>query len=193
MKENQLTYLVLAISERNDESAFDELFRYYFPGLISFTSSILKNDEEAEEVVEDVFIKLWNNRNLLSTINNLSRYLYTATKHTAFNYLKKSKRNITEEMGDELSFSLITPESRLINNENVKRIEDAINNLPSRCRLIFRLVKQEGMKYSEVAKLLDISERTVNAQMTIALSKLVEALDKALPEYAGYFSRKKNG
>lgn len=193
MKENQLTYLVLAISERNDESAFDELFRYYFPGLISFTSSILKNDEEAEEVVEDVFIKLWNNRNLLSTINNLSHYLYTATKHTAFNYLKKSKRNITEEMGEELSFSLITPESRLINNENVKRIEDAINNLPSRCRLIFRLVKQEGMKYSEVAKLLDISERTVNAQMTIALSKLVEALDKALPEYAGYFSRKKNG
>lgn len=193
MVKSRLSYLSNAIAENSDEFAFDELFRHYYSGLLSFAQSIVKINAPAEEIVQDVFVKLWDNRRMLPTIGNLSHYLYVATKHGCFNYLK-SRQNVSfEEIGDAFSYSLHTPETQMESNENMDKILTIINSLPPRCRLIFRLIKEEGMKYSEVAQLLNISERTVNAQMTTAFTKIVAELEKALPEFSLHYFKKKSG
>lgn len=193
MSESRLSYLIYAIAENSDEFAFDELFRKYFPGLLSFARSFIKNNHQAEEIVEDVFVKLWNDRRILTNIHNLSHYLYIATKHACINFLKSSQNVPFEEVGDAFLFSCQTVETQIISNENVEAILQIVNSLPPKCRLIFRLVKDEGMKYSEIARLLNISERTVNAQMTIAFSRIIEHLKKSLPEFRLHYYKKRSG
>ena len=193
MLKNNLQYLLNQVAKENSPHAFNELFRYYFPGLLSFACKILKNKQVSEEIVEDVFVKLWENRNVLPTIKNLSHYLYISTKHACFNYLK-SRNNISfEDLGDEFNYSIQTPESQMIGDENTKIILEIINSLPSKCRLIFRLIKDEGMSYQEVAQLLNLSVRTINTQMTIALSRIVDGLENSLPELSIHYSRKRSG
>lgn len=190
MTDDKIKYLIAAIAGNNDEYAFLQLYRHYFSGLLSFANSIIKNKQVSEEIVEDVFIKLWDNRNILPTIHNLSHYLYVATKHAAINQIKSKKNIMWDDLGDY--FLLSTPESALVDNENTKIILTVINSLPPKCRLIFRLVKDEGLKYNEVAQLLNISVRTVNAQMCIAITRIIAELEKLLPEFAIYYSRKRS-
>lgn len=181
---------ILRISKHDDQEAFRAVFEYFFPGLLSFAGSILKSQPLAEEVVEDVFVKLWQRRSTLPDIKNLSYYLYTATRNACINALEKQKkyRQISlDEAGEELTFSFSHSGTSLINKENCLRITEAINQLPPRCRLIFRLIKEDGLKYREVSRLLNISEKTVEAQMSIAIKKLVEKLKVDLPEFGGYY------
>lgn len=176
----------------NDERAFYQLFNHYFPGMLSFATSIVKNKQSAQELVENVFVKLWERRHLLVEIENFPAYLYTAVKNSCYTHLKNRPDFSFEDIGDEFAYNQ-TPETNLTQQENIKKILEAINALPPRCRLIFRLIKDEGLKYSEVAQLLDISERTVNAQLTIAIARISEALNKSLPEFSVYYGKKKSG
>ena len=180
MINNHLHTLCLAIAENDDQGAFGELFALYYPRLLSFAVTILKNRELGEEVVEDVFMKLWQNRKMLNAIKNINYYLLVAVKHTALDYLNKEKKvqfvsleNIELEPGDlELN-----PENALISRESILAIQKIIEFLPDKCKLIFRLVKESGLKYREVAELLNISIKTVETQMSIALSRVGAALE----------------
>lgn len=176
MLSEKLTKASVAVAENDDQTAFQELFRHFFPGMLSFATSYMKNKMMAEEVVEDVFVKLWENRKMLPAIRNLNYYLYVATKHAALNALKKDKAQEVifhiDELEEEILHFNRTPEDMMISEQTLKEIEGIINSLPGRCRLIFRLVKEEGLRYREVAELLNISEKTVENQMTIALQKL---------------------
>ena len=166
----------MLVAENDDQLAFQELFRHFFPGLLSFAEAYMKNRVFAEEVVEDVFIKLWENRKTLPAIRNLNYYLYVAVKHAAINYLEKNRRQPALFSIDQLEESVLcfrqTPEDLLISEELLKEITSIINSLPPQCRLIFRLVKEEGLKYREVAELLNVSAKTVENQMSIAFHKL---------------------
>lgn len=185
MTEQRKTYLISAIADYSDTSAFDELLSFHFPGLVSFASNILRDVQQAEEVVEDVFVKLWINRNTLVSIKNFSHYIYTATKYTAISALKTRKAILYDDFSEDFSLSYQEPENTYISKENVNAITQAINSLPPRCRLIFRLIKEERMKYDEVAQLLQISVKTVEAQMRIAIQKLTAALQQTVPELLG--------
>lgn len=184
MRSERLSYLIHAIAENGDEQAFDELFRIYYPALLSYTNSILKDKQDAEEICLDILFRLWQNRKILPTIKNLSHYLYIAAKHGAISYMrtkgyKASQKNIgLDEAGESFIYELSNHELRLINRETLEHINTAINTLPSRCRLIFKLVKEDGLKYSEVAQLLEISAKTVENQMVIAVKKLTAILEK---------------
>ncbi|ANH79770.1 hypothetical protein A8C56_01195 [Niabella ginsenosidivorans] len=193
MTESRKKYLVCSIAENNDQSAFEELFTFYYPGLVSFAAGILKDRQLAEEIVEDVFLKLWENRNTMVSINNFSHYMYTACKYAAINALKAKKKTFEEIPGDDfwLDDTYKGPETDLISNENMNEILQAINQLPPRCRLIFRLVKEEGMKYQEVAQLLQLSVKTVENQMIIAIRKIQDTLELFLPGLKKRFSKKK--
>lgn len=185
--------ILYRISE-SDEAAFGELFESLFPGLLSFAISILKDQHLAEEVVQDVFIKLWENRQTIDRIENISPYLYKAVRYTSIDALEKRKKFKSvsfEEVGETFTFSFGYQGSSLINKENCLKISEAISQLPAKCRLIFRLIKEDGMKYKEVAQLLDLSEKTVENQMNIAVKKLIEALKADLPEFPQYFLPKK--
>lgn len=191
MNEDRKRYLLLIIAENDDQAAFDELFTFYFPGLVSFASNILKDRQLAEEVVEDVFVKLWLNRKTMVSIKSPSHYIYTAVKYASITALKKRNTIFYEDYSTDMELTYSSPESVYISNENTNSINQAINQLPPKCRLIFRLIKEEGLKYEEVAQLLQLSVKTVESQMTIAIKKLTTTLQAMLPEMANQFFRKK--
>ncbi|HTG55227.1 MAG TPA: RNA polymerase sigma-70 factor [Niabella sp.] len=191
MNEDRKRYLLLLIAEQDDQTAFDELFSFYFPGLVSFASNILKDQQRAEEIVEDVFVKLWLNRKTMVSIKSPSHYIYTAVKYTALGALKKQNIIFYDDYSDDVELTYSSPESDYISNENISRINEAINHLPPKCRLIFRLIKEEGLKYDEVAQLLQLSVKTIESQMTIAIKKLTISIQQMLPDMAEYLLRKK--
>ena len=186
MPTTPLTTLCLQVAEQDDELAFGEIFKLYYPKLVVFAEAICKNAASAEEIVEDVFLKLWENRKTLPAINNLNYYLLVATKHKALDYLEKIKKHASVSLDHlEVEFGAIhiNPENTLISAETVRIIQSIINDLPQRCKLIFRLVKEDGLKYREAAELLNISIKTVETQMSLALSKIGAALQNSLPSH----------
>ncbi len=168
---------------KNDEKALQQLFELYGDGLLRFSVSIIKKKELAEEVVCDVFFQLWLQRKKISSIENIKAYLFTATKNTTLNYLEKEKRVRFSSL-DDISVTLpideICPETELISAELRNAIEQAIQHLPERCKLIFSLAKIEQFKYKEIAQILGISVKTIDHQLTIALKKIGEAIEQHL-------------
>lgn len=167
------------IVREKDRGAFEALYNHFFKRLFVFCLPIVRTKELAEEVVNDVFIHLWERRPVLGEINNPEVYLYVAVKNRALDYIRKTSSVVTEDLADihsdMISFSL-DPEQLMITEEMKKKIGAAVDKLPSRCKLIFKLIREDGLKYQEVAAILDISVKTVEAQMTIAMKKLTAAI-----------------
>lgn len=171
------------ISLNGDEMAFKQLFGLFENGLSRFTYSILKNKELSEEVVSDVFFKIWVHRAKISEIENFKAYLFTSARNISINYLNKEKRDkalLLEDIIVPLPFNEICPESELISKELKEIIGNAINHLPERCKLIYSLAKIEQLKYKEIANILDISVKTIDHQLTIAVRKIGDEIQRYL-------------
>ena len=143
--------------------------------LTDFARSILKSAEDAEEVVSDFFIAIWQRRASLRSIENPRLYFFVGVKNVALNKLTSKKRHQLPhdlEWQTSLKSVFFNPEELMLSAEIVKKVMKAVNELPPKCKIIFKLVKEEGLKYAEVAKLLDISVKTVEAQMAIALRRI---------------------
>lgn len=167
-----------------DQSAFRQVYTAYFKKLFQFALAIVRNRESAEEIVEDVFIRIWQQRTTLPAIQNLRVYLYTATKNTALNYLsRRAKESITEPFDHihiEMDGNQVDPEQILITAELYQKIQLAVERLPPRCKIIFKLVREDGLKYKEIAEVLNISVNTIDVQMAIAVKKIAAALQSEL-------------
>jgi RNA polymerase sigma-70 factor (family 1) len=166
-------------SETFGELAFEELYKRHFIRLFRFCYSIVHQKEPAEEIVNDVFLKLWQKRAVQPPITNPGLYLYISVKNRSLNYLRDKASVHVEELSERCNAYIrfeATPESLFLGAETLQRIRTAINQLPPRCRLIFSLVKEDGLKQKEVARLLDLSIKTVEAQLAIALKKLAISL-----------------
>lgn len=176
MAENEhIKRLLAAIALNNDQAAYKELFLLLHSRLKQFAYSILKSTEEAEELVSDIFIRVWQKREQLTRIESPVLYFYTAVKNLAFNRLEKQKRqpNISgEDWLVQLNSIYFDPEQLMLTEEMMRQIKKAVHDLPPRCRIIFKLVKEDGLKYREVAELLQLSIKTVEAQMAIALRRI---------------------
>ncbi len=167
------------IARLDDQQAYRELYTSLYSYLFGFAKTIVQSRESAEEVVSDVFIKLWERRKELEKIENLKVYLYVATRNIAFNYLDKQKRNSTNSIDDvESEFTSIDfdPEQLLITADMLALIQKAIDQLPPKCKIIFKLAKEDGLKYREIAEVLNISVKTVENQLAIALYKIGTAV-----------------
>jgi RNA polymerase sigma-70 factor (ECF subfamily) len=179
----------------NDEAAFRQFYTGNVFRLFQFAFTFVQNREQSEEIVNDVFLKLWQNRSRINQIDNISVYLYVAVKNTAANYLRRQKGKERVDMENHVVHHFYLspdPEQLLITDELRKRIAASIDGLPARCKLIFKLVKEDGLSASEVANILDISYKTVTTQLSIALKKLSAALLPSLPKnFSDSF--KKNG
>jgi RNA polymerase sigma-70 factor (ECF subfamily) len=122
-----------------------------------------------------VFIFIWEKRGRLPDIQSPLLYLYTATKNRALNNIARQKRQQALDAGEwlvPLPSVYFDPEKLMITEEILQNIRKSVQELPTRCRLIFKLVKEDGLKYREVAELLQISVKTVEAQMAIAIRRL---------------------
>ena len=172
---DRLQYLQQRIALLEDQQAYKELFTSLYSYLFRFAKTLVKDKETAEEIVSDVFIKVWEKRKKLQKIHNLKVYLYIATRNIAFNYLDKQKRTATNPLEDipiELTSVYIDPEQLMITADMLALIHLAINQLPPQCRIIFKLTKEDGLKYREVAEILNLSIKTVENQLSIALHKI---------------------
>ena len=167
--------------------AYEAIFHMVFGDLLRFAVSIVHSIVLAEEVVADVLIQIWQKRHELSSVHDLRLYLFTSTRNRAINYLKSKKLGVIQqsELGEDfwdsaspqLKSAELDPEALIEYAELSQKITAAIGQLPSKCKLIYQLVKEDGLKYKEVADLLSISVKTVESQMAIAFKKLHQALD----------------
>jgi RNA polymerase sigma-70 factor (ECF subfamily) len=158
-----------------DTQAFKELYDSFSAPLLQLALAIVHSREMAEEIVADVFIAVWKKRKDLLQVSNLKWYLYAATRNIALNYLRKYAHKETLHLDEAYLLAYeINPEAQLISNEMMRHINMAISELPPQCRHIFKLVKEDGLKYREVAVLLNISIKTVENQVGIALKKLTK-------------------
>lgn len=167
--------LQMRIAINADEKAFNELYVLLYNDIVSYVYKLLKSYEYAEEVVSDVFMKLWKIKDQIVDIQNLKVYLYKASKNYSLNYISnKHKVALKAEIlpNFETYGSPANPEEICISNESVMVINKAIQKLPAQCRCIFRLIKEEGLQYKEVASALNISAFTVRNQMNIATKKI---------------------
>ena len=171
----QIKDLQLRIVRMDDQQAYKELYTSLYTYLFNFARTVVPSRETAEEVDSDVFIRLWERRKELEKVENLKIYLYVATRNTAFNYLDKQKRTPTNSIDDlEAEFTSIyfDPEQLMITAEMLALIQKAIDQLPPKCKMIFKLAKEDGLKYREVAEVLSVSIKTVENQLAIALEKI---------------------
>ena len=182
-KPEYISQLLLKIAIKSDEQAFKELFNLFSARLICFSYAFSHNKELAEEVVSDVFFKIWLNRKSLDNLENFTAYIFKATKNTTLNHLgteKRQKSKSLEGLDADYVIDYICPETSLINNEMKLIIEKAVMSLPSRCKLIFHLAKEEKMRYKEISDILGISVKTIDNQIAIAIKKISEVIKEYL-------------
>lgn len=164
---------------KGNENAFAQIYHHFYRRLLAFANTILHSAILSEEVIEDVFIKLWRRRQNLSGINNLSVYLYVAAKNTALNAIAGKAKELVTKPFDSIDFDFnhdsLDPYQLLITQEMMQRMRKAIDQLPPRCKMIFKLVREDGLKYKEVAVILNISVNTIDAQMAIAVKRISSA------------------
>jgi RNA polymerase sigma-70 factor (ECF subfamily) len=171
--------LLSAIALDKDQAAYKELFLLLHGRLKQFAYAILKSGEEAEELVSDIFIRIWQKKDQLTTIESPLIYFYTTAKNLALTRLSKQKRLANQSCNDwlvQMNSIYFNPEQLMITEEMVRQIKNAVNDLPPRCRLIFKLIKEDGLKYKETAELLNLSVKTVEAQMAIALRRIAKCM-----------------
>ncbi|MET0462565.1 MAG: RNA polymerase sigma-70 factor [Chitinophagaceae bacterium] len=161
--------------EGGSQQAFSSLFRLLYPRLLSFAIQYVHIKEIAEEITNDVFIKLWNRKEHLHEVNNISTYLFVSVKNLSLNYLKRYSHLHVAVENNEEDASLVNlddPEQQLEWKEMSFQLAHAIDSLPDQCRTIFKLIKEDGFRYKEVAEILGISPRTVETQLFRAMKKL---------------------
>lgn len=171
--------LIDKIAYRDDTAAYKQLFLLYHKRLLSFSFTITHSKESSEEVVSDVFMRIWSNRKTLPTIENFHLYIYIVTKNLSINRFLKEKKERAfslDEVKIDITGIYADPEQLMITAEMHKRIQAAIQALPPKCQLIFKLIREDGLKYKEVAELLNLSLKTIENQMTIALKKISDSI-----------------
>lgn len=169
--------LALKKIKNDDEPAFQLIFETYYSSLCHFAMQFLYDRDQCEEVVQDLFLTIWEKRKILDVEISLKHYLFRSVRNQCLNHLKheKIKKLHAEKLRDAL-MSEDAPGDYFISRETIFHIEEGINSLPEKRREIFRLSREEGLKYREIAEKLKISVKTVEIQMGHALKSLREKL-----------------
>jgi RNA polymerase sigma-70 factor (ECF subfamily) len=164
---------------------FESLFRLHFKALCDLAYNIVGDRDAAKDIVQDVFFKLWKNRAEVDFGEKMRNYLFRATSHTALNYIRFNKKIL--RIADPAEFerhAVVSSRDEVSYNELEVRVRNAIEKLPPKCKTIYLLSRHEGLKYQEIADTLNLSLKTVENQMGIALQKLREELKPFLsPEF----------
>jgi len=174
--------IIGAIREGN-ERIFEETFRKYYQSLCNYANSILKEMDEAEEVVQNLFLSIWEKRSDLEISISLKSYLYRAVHNHCLNRIKhlKVREEYQQYAVNFYDASYESVSQTVMKNELETKIEEAIKKLPEQCRLIFRMSRFEELKYHEIAEQLELSPKTVENQIGKALKILRVELAEYLP------------
>ena len=162
---------------RGDETAFDTLFREWYPSLVRASESIVQSRAVAEEIVQDVLLELWRRRGVLVSSSSPQAYLFQSTRNRSLNHVRHER---VVKQGEPFARRAESTESmahaQMVEDEMQVAVTRAVAGLPDRCREVFELSRTHGLKYNEIAEVLGISVKTVEAQMGKALRILREVL-----------------
>ncbi|MFH2141453.1 MAG: RNA polymerase sigma-70 factor [Bacteroidota bacterium] len=161
---------------------FEELFRANYSNLCAYANKYINDIADSEEIVQDVFFKLWNKRENLEITSSIQSYLYRSVRNSSLNILKHI--NIREEYKEhhkrEISYEESNFDEEILLTELEKKIAETIEKLPPERRKIFILSRYDGLKYREIAEMLNISVKTVENQMGKAIKYMRENLSDYL-------------
>ncbi|WP_195333212.1 RNA polymerase sigma-70 factor [Bacteroides salyersiae] len=170
---------------------FEYIYIYYFPKMKRFAREYVLSDEDAENIVQDVFLELWEKKEILSLQLNVIAYLFTAIRNRCINFLRRSMiaKNAENKLQEEYKltlqmkyYSLEAFNQEIFQEKDVEQIlSKAIDTLPEKCREIFILSKIKGKKQKDIATELNISVNTVETQISIAYKKLRNELKEHFP------------
>ncbi|NOT94315.1 MAG: RNA polymerase sigma-70 factor [Ferruginibacter sp.] len=174
---------IVALLAKRDESAFEQVFKLYFKNLHAYACVMLKEDDFAEEIVQQVFLKLWERTENITISSSVAAYLYRAVHNECLNYLKHQKVKAAHRLHVAYSMKQVSTSAfqTLQAKELEKKLHCILNELPEQCRTIFQMSRFEELKYREIADQLRISVKTVENQMGKALRILREQLTDYLP------------
>ena len=169
--------------QQGDHDAFEGLFRNHYADLCRFACHYVKSSEIAEDLVQNVFLKIWQNHRNWRPRRTVKSYLYKAVHNQARNYARR--KSVEKKWEEETAVSNVahspSSEAAWYEKELFTALEKPIEQLPKRCRMVFVLSRVNGLKYAEIAETLGISVRTVEVQMGRALEKLRRVLGPLLP------------
>jgi RNA polymerase sigma-70 factor (family 1) len=166
-----------------DEQAFRQVFHYYTPKLQPFVINIVKSASVAEEIVQEVFLKLWINRQQVGDKDSPSSWLFTVAAHQSFSFLKKvaTERRFIDRVKQQMQYPVNEnpTEDKLFTRENDAMLKEAIEALPTQRQAIYRLSREENLSHRQIAAQLRISPNTVKNQMVSAVRSIREYIRKA--------------
>lgn len=163
---------------KGDMAAFEELYNRYYVFLCIIAEHIVRNSSDAEEIVSEVFFKLWSIREKIDIKTSLKGYLIKAVHNTSLNYLERDRfinhnsERLSSSDNNLLAWDSDYPLGQLYEKEVMEVMENSIASMPEACRNIFLLSRKENLKYSDIACKLEISVNTVKTQIKIALAHL---------------------
>lgn len=152
--------------------AFEAMYRRLQPALFRYAKFQLGDEEEADETVQDVFLAVWNKRDRLTFDDTLKAYLYRAVRNHAINRLKKSKLDTTEIDDRVMGMPHEDDSGAAYRQELLGQVFKQIDTLPESCREIFLMSRMEGLSHKEIAEILELSPKTIENQVGIALKKI---------------------
>lgn len=164
--------------KQDDKTAVDDLFAFYYPRLYQFSKSILKMESEIEDVLQEVFLKIWLNRHKIQHTETFNAYIYTITKHEVLNLIRSKLKD--NNFREQLYLFAVAEEYQFQNKlefEEIKSgIDRIVSNLPEKRQQIFILSRTNGLSNKEIAQQLGISEKTVEDHITHAIRKIKSSL-----------------
>ena len=169
-----------------DESAFDTLFRSHYAHLVRMAESVVRERALAEEVAQEVMLELWRRRETLRVEQTFRAYLLRSTRNRALNQIRH-QRVVAREAAIAAIDSPSAPsvEEEMLGTELEQAVRAAIDALPEKCREVFQLSREHGLRYAEIASTLEISVKTVEKRMGQALAELRDRLEQWLPGRPG--------
>lgn len=163
--------------QAGDEGAFDDVFRGWYPALVRVAAALLHETDAAEEVAQEVMLELWRRRHAIDADVSLRAYLLRSVRNRSLNHLRHLRVRRDTEADVEATYDTpIGADQPIVANELSEAVQAAIRELPPRCREVFELSRVNGLRYSEIAESLGISQKTVEAQMGKALRIMRERL-----------------
>lgn len=168
---NNINLLNISLKE-GDTRAYQTLFDMYYVRLLSYMSTYTKNEDHAKDIVQEAFIRLWKNRQNIDTKASIPAFLHKIAHNIFIDKYRKNKRkqNLLHSLSYEAVNNLAEEENEDFTIKKIEFVKKSVEELPPRCKEVFKLSKYEGLKYSEIAKTLKISVKTVEAQMGKAFS-----------------------
>ena len=169
---------LIARLNKSDEEALSILYKKYWETMYLAAYNLVKNKEVCEDIVQEIFINIWNKREKLEIKVSLKSYIYTSTIYKIYDYFRKNnnviKVELLENFDKRLEFS--NPETKLIHKELLEYIDAVIEDLPEKCKITFKLSREKQLSHKEIAEKLNISPRTVEGHIAKAIKILKSSL-----------------